>query len=1126
LQEAVRPSAEERKVVTVLFCDLVGFTAASDQADPEDVRAKLRPYHSMLRKEIERFGGTVEKFIGDAAMAVWGAPVIHEDDAERSVRAALRILQAIAELNEAHPGLELQVRIGINTGEAVVALGARPEQGEGFVTGDVVNTASRLQTVAPTGGIVVGDITYRTTSDAFEYDELAPVPVKGKEERVPIWRVKAARGRLTAELERPATPFVGRDDDLAWLQQSYRRSLKDSSIQLVTVTGEPGVGKSRLIAELHRFVGEQHHPVSWRQGRCLPYGEGITFWALGEVVKAQAGILESDSQVEARRKLEAAVRAVLEDDSEQEWLLERLALLVGANGSSSPSADRLELFTAWRRFLEAVASRTPLVLVLEDLHWADDALLDFIDHLVDYSSGVAILMICTARPELYERNPMWAGGKRNATTIALSPLTDEDTSRLVGALLSQAVLPVETQLELLERAGGNPLYAEEFVRMLSDRGLLERRGQGVTVGIREGAALPESIRALIAARLDTLPLDRKRLLQDASVIGKVFWSGAVAFMAELDEAEVKEGLHELARKELVRPQRTSSVKEQAEFSFWHGLVRVVAYSQIPRAARGRKHRRAAQWIERLAGERVADHAEILAHHLTEALDLLAASGATSEALELHDQAMRWLRLAGDRVLGIDARRAEAHYLKALEITPLEGPDRAELLVKTASAQHRAGKETQAEALLQEAVEAFGALGEQVRRGEALVLLFHVLRDHGQTVQARTVLTEAIEALEREPPGPELARAYVATARDLSLASRAGALVWAEKAFSMCWQLGMSNEAARVLQFVGMSRCEVGDLGGLDDLREALRMALDGDLDSPVIASAYNNLAETVSRYEGPKEGLDLRRAGIELAERRGVPWEAFHMRAASVLHLDELGQWDDALQAADHVLSWEQARDQPVLGAIVLPVKAHILTLRGRIIDAREAIQTCLPIAREVQDPQTLGFGLAVAALLEHSAGNASAATALAREYADVTRPESTTRFILQSFTEVIRVLIAAGRIEEAKMLVEEETGRAIGLRQEGSVLTGRALLTEAEGNLAAALEGYEEAAKRWTAIGLVLERGHALAGAGRCLLGLGRGAEAEPRLRTARDLFAGLQAQPLVAQTNSLLEEALRLTS
>src|SRR6266508_335637 len=444
------PVLEERKIVSVLFCDLVGFTAASEQQDPEDVRARIRPYHARLRQEIERCGGTVEKFVGDAVMAVCGAPVAHEDDPERAVRAGLAILEAIVELNEAEPNLDLQVRVGINTGEAVVALGARPEQGEGIVTGDVVNTAARIQSAAPVNGVAVGEQTYRVTSRVFEYEPLQPVSVKGKAEPLSLWRAKAARARFGTDITRQyTTPLVGRELEKPLLIGTFERAAQQGSVQLVTVVGEPGVGKSRLVAELFAYIDAKQALTRWRQGRCLPYGEGITFWALGEIVKGEAGILESDSAQVAAAKLEACVSP---EEPERRWLLERLAPLVGVEAASP--AERQELFTAWRRFLEGLAAAQPTVLVFEDLHWADEALLAFLEYLAEWSQGVPLLVLCAARPELYERRPGWGAGQRNAHTINLSPLSDQETAELVSSLATTTtVLSEELERAILERAG-------------------------------------------------------------------------------------------------------------------------------------------------------------------------------------------------------------------------------------------------------------------------------------------------------------------------------------------------------------------------------------------------------------------------------------------------------------------------------------------------------------------------------------------------------------------------------------------------------------------------------------------------------------------------------------------------
>ena len=427
----------ERKVVTVLFADLVGFTSRAESLDPEDVDAILRPYHEQLRSELERHGGTVEKFIGDAVMAVFGAPAAHEDDPERAVRAALAIRDAMSEDGR------LKVRIAVTTGEALVTLGAHPSEGEGMAAGDVVNTAARLQNAAPVNGILVDETTYRATRDVIGYTEAEPVTAKGKAEPVPVWEAKEARSRFGVDVVQAGAPLVGRRRELDLLTDALARAREERSPQLVTLVGVPGIGKSRLVYELSQVVDAEPELIHWRQGRSLPYGEGVTYWALAEMAKAHAGILETDPPEEAERKLAEAVGGLEAEGAAR--MLESLRPLVGLGGDGEPGGDRAGRFAAWRQFFEAIAEQRPTVLVFEDLHWADDDLLDFVDHLVDWGSGVPLLVACTARPELLERRPGWGGGKPNALTLSISPLSDDDTARLLSGLLERSVMPAETQ---------------------------------------------------------------------------------------------------------------------------------------------------------------------------------------------------------------------------------------------------------------------------------------------------------------------------------------------------------------------------------------------------------------------------------------------------------------------------------------------------------------------------------------------------------------------------------------------------------------------------------------------------------------------------------------------------------
>jgi class 3 adenylate cyclase/tetratricopeptide (TPR) repeat protein len=1102
---------EERKVVSILFVDLVDFTARSDQADPEDVKALLRPYHARLRDEIERLGGTVEKFIGDAVMAVFGAPVAHEDDAERAVRGALGVIAAVAELNEGEQDLQLSVRAAVNTGEAVVDLAARPEHGEGIVAGDVVNTAARLQQAAPPGGVVVGETTYQATREAFDYEPLDAVEVKGKAQPLSIWRATLARDR-PAEA-RQMTPFIGRDADIALLEQTYARTVRERSIQLVTITGEPGVGKTRLVGEFAKRVSAQLEPATWRRGRCLSYGEGITFWALGEIVKSHVGILESDGPAEAERKLVAAIEGTIEDASEREWFAARLGALVGTSVADSAAVERGESFTAWRRFLEAVAHRTPLVLVVEDIHWADGALLDFLEHLADWCTEVPMFVVCTARPELFGRRATWGGGKRNASTISLSPLTAQETAKLVAALLSQAVLPAETQAVLLERAGGNPLYAEEFARMLLDRGILQRRGRTFEVAADREIPVPETVHALIAARLDTLTPEHKSLIQDAAVLGKTFWAGAVASMTGIDVPAVRESFHELARKEFVRPARTSSVEHEEEYSFWHVLVRDVAYGQIPRAARSRKHRAAAAWIEQLAGERVTDHAEFLAHHYRQALELARRAGADNEVRQLEEPTARFLVMAGDRAFPLDVGAAEDYYRQALEHLAIGHGERARVAGKAADAAWLGGRLPEAEQFCELALAEFRGHGNPLGEGEALVRVASVLKFRGDTARAWELLERAAEILEREPSGPELVRAYAQLARDHMLASNnEPCLEYSNKTIELAQALGMEEQVVFALQTRGSARSDLGDIRGLDDLREARRRALDLGIGHEIVRS-HNNLGSWVLYYENPAAAHELFDAGIELGQRRGqISWVMWG-KAHTLWTLFELGRWDELLAIGDELVTWEREYGRSYVGAMALAYQAYVLVRRGDVDGAVALKEEFVSRSQEIADPQVLHPATVIAAAAENARGDNRAALAFLEEFEGISNPQSPLHS--QHLADAVRIAVASGSEDLARrLLVDAET---ITARGHSAVLTGNAVLAEARRDIEGAGRQYLDAAERWAEHGVVLEHAEALLGVSRCLVAAGRSTEAAQPLGEAQSTFMSLGTAPLVAEAEGL---------
>ena len=941
----VEPSQarEERKVVTVLFADLVGFTARAEAMDPEDVRAVLAPYHARLRRELESYGGTVEKFIGDAVMALFGAPTAHEDDPERAVRAALAIRDWIKE----EGGLEL--RIAVTTGEALIDLSARPSEGEGMASGDVVNTAARLQSAAPVNGILVDEPTYRATDPTIVYEEHAPVSAKGKAEPIPVWETVEARSRFRVDAaQTPRVALIGREREVDVLIGSLDRARAERSPQLVTIVGVPGIGKSRLVFELFNHVGEDPDLIYWRQGRSLPYGEGVSFWALGEMVKAQAGIFETDSPEETDSKLNRSVGDLL-GNGDAGWVHTHLRPLVGIASEQETHGDqRVEAFAAWRRYFEAIAEDRPLVLVFEDLHWADEGLLDFVDHLVEWASGVPMLAVCTARPELLTRRAGWGGGKPNALTLSLSPLNDDETARLFAALLERSVLPAETQSALLQRSGGNPLYAEEFVRMVSERRLIAGE---------EDLPMPESVQGIVAARLDGLPEEEKALLQDAAVLGKVFWLGAAAEIGGIDRQVAEERLHELERKEFVRRERQPSVADETEYAFRHVLVRDVAYGQIPRGQRAEKHGLAAEWIESLG--RPEDHAEMLAHHYLSCLEF--ARAAKMETGPLRERARHAFREAGDRALGLNAYPAATRFYEAaVEHWPRDDADYPQLLFRFGSALSQS-EPPRTTSVLSEARDALLAAGDVATAAEAEALLGEDIWLRGQRDAAFDSLERARTMVLDQPTSYAKANVMTTLSRFRMLAGDTGeAIRLGTEALRMIEELGGDDHLrAHALNNMGVARISMGDVAGMAELEESVALA--EAVNSPESVRGYGNLASVSQDLGDLERSSEMMEKGLELAERFGM-WEPVRwLIAERNWLLYNNGRWDEALQNLDELIDefeatefWMEAPCRWLRGRMRLARK----DLEGALVDADRGLER----ARTAKDPQLVWPALTLAA--------------------------------------------------------------------------------------------------------------------------------------------------------------------
>jgi class 3 adenylate cyclase/tetratricopeptide (TPR) repeat protein len=954
LVAAPAPTREERKVVTIVFTDLVGSTARAEGLDPEDVRATLSSYYAQLRAELERHGGTVEKFIGDAVMAVFGAPVAHEDDAERAVRAALAIRDSIGE--------ELQIRTAVNTGEALVALGAKPGEGDAMVAGDVVNTAARMQGAAPVNGILVGEGTYRATRHVIEYREATPVEAKGKSEPVPVWEAVSARSRFGSDVEEKLrTPLVGRERERDLLADALGRARTEQSAQLVTLVGVPGIGKSRLVAELFQITDADEEIISWRQGRSLPYGERVSFWALGEIVKAHAGILESDDTATAEAKLDAMVETLAEDDAERDWLTRHTRPLVGLEGAER--TEREEAFAAWRRLLEAAAEHRPLVLVFEDLHWADDGLLDFVDHLAEWATTVPMLIVATARPELLDRRPGWGGGKRNAFTLSIGALSDEETAVLLQRLLDRAVLDADAQQAVLQRAEGNPLYAEEYARMLD-----EHEGGDL--------ALPETVQGLIAARIDGLGAEEKAVLQDASVIGKVFWPGALPGSDE-------QILHSLGRKEFIRRDRRSSIGGETQYAFLHALVRDVAYGQIPRAERAGKHRRAAEWLGSLAGDRTEDHAEMLAHHYREALSLAEAAGV--ETASLREPARRAFAEGAQRALSLNAAAAVYELaLEALALTAHDDPQRPALQLLAATGA-RDLADVDGRELLAEACDGFLALGDIPRAAEASQGIARQSYDQGDTARALEAGRRAYDLARSVPLSAPSVRALAGRARQLTILVGAyeESIALAQEVLAFADEVGDEHLAMGALGTIGLARVHSGDAAGIDDLEEAVVRGQRVGAGSEV-GTALNNLANClweVGRLDDATARLAQAR---ELCERYGLTTGISWLDGERVYDCDRHGDLDGIVAAAVHFLGRPDAttsyQTRPVLAT-----RARALLARGQVDEALADAEQALAGFREAgSDAQIATEILTVASRCIRAAGRHEEANALIAEVLSV----------------------------------------------------------------------------------------------------------------------------------------------
>jgi class 3 adenylate cyclase/tetratricopeptide (TPR) repeat protein len=1085
---------EERKVVTTLFCDLVGFTAMSERADPEDIEAVLRAYHEAARKVIESHGGSIEKFIGDAVVGVFGVPAAHEDDAERAVRAGLRILEALEGVTRPD-GSPLQARCGVNTGEALVRLDVDPASGRGFLTGDAVNTAARLQAASPPGAVAVGALTHELTSRVIVYDDLPAVTAKGKTQPVAVWLATGSIARRGLDPRAgDLTPLVGRQVELSYVTAVFDQVCEQSAPQFVLLVGEPGIGKSRLVREFFRLVDERPRMTTWRQGYCPPFGEDITFRALAEIIRGHAGIRDTDRP----EVIEAKLEAVLPSGADSDWFRQRLRALLGL---AAPGASREENFTAWLRFFEEMAAARPTVLVFEDLHWADAALLAFLEHLATHLSSVPLLIVGTSRPDLFERDPAFASGG-SVVRIPLGPLSSAETARLVTGLLAEHSGRTRAVDELVRLCDGNPFYAEQSARLLVDTS--------------HETSLPDSVQAVIAARMDKLPPGEKAVLADASVVGSVFWDGALAAMQQREPQELEATLSGLLERRLVRRIRESSIEGDREFAFVHALARDVVYQQLPRRARARRHGAVACWLEVKSTGHSEDLAELLAHHYSTAYKLARAAGASDLAVQMEEPALRFLTLAGDRTVNLDLRAAERWYVAALGLAAGDSPEHARIELKLGEAALWSGRCAEAAERLQRAAIALRAAGDV--RGAAIALVRQArareaLSDLPEDVES--IYVEASALLDGDGPSNALVTVLTEWGRELENAWRLDdAVAIFERALEVACELGVP-EPALALSLRASIRGYRGDVRFLDDYRRALAIAEMQGLGVERMR-ILSNYALDICLIEGPQRSLEEFERFFDFCTSRGLA--IGYGRETQISVLIAAGRWDDVLRGAVEIeLDFAEQGGNPSNILFVRLMRQLVAWWRGLGQDVVENPRLDEEELAHATVRADACWRLIVAGIVATCRRSETARRLF--ETALAVAPSESDAMLYLVLPEAVRAALGCGDAGLAERLGGLAKGPLPAVQD--AVASIDALCRESRGEHDSAASCFADAAARWHDFGVPYEEAQALLGQGRCLAALGRAPEAAAPLAKAREIFARLGARPALEETDEWLMKA-----
>ena len=1089
---APQPVAE-RRLVSVLFADLVGFTSFAEGRDAEEVRELQSHYFETVREIISRYGGTVEKFIGDAVMAVWGAPVAREDDAERAVRAALDLVEEVRGL-----AAGVEIRAGILTGEAAVTLGAA---NQGMVAGDMVNTASRLQSVAPPSAVLVGEATRRAAGEAIIFEAAADQVLKGKASPVPAWRavrVVAQRGGV-GRSEALEAPFVGRDEELRQLKDLFHATGREGRPRLVSVIGPAGIGKSRLAWEFLKYVDGLLERVWWHDGRSPAYGDGITFWALGEMIRSRARLQETDDEPTTRAGIAAILEEHVPDEGEREWIGPALLSLLGIESGVGSE----QLFGAWRTFFERLAASGPVVMVFEDLHHADSGLLDFIDHLMEWSRTVPILIVTLARPELLERRPDWGAGKRSFTSIHLEPLPVPAMRQLLGGLVPG--LPTVARDVIVVRADGIPLYAVETVRMLLAQGRLVLEG-GVYRPVDDltDLAVPETLTALISARLDELDAADRGLVADAAVLGQSFSLSGLAAVSGLDPGALEPRLRALVRRELLVQQGDPRSPERGQYVFVQALIREVAYNTLAKRDRKVRHLAAARFFESLETDELAG--ALAGHYL--AAQGYAADGPEADALAA--QARVALRSAADRAASLGSHTQAITFLEhALRVSP-DATDRADL--------HERALASAMQGLTAEVAErhALGALAarRELGHGEKIALataayaaaIWQYSNDGDRMLEVMTPAWEEFSDLEATPAGVammlQLSSAYLHLE-----ALDTPTLTWLERLLPVAERLDLLPQMA-----AGLARLS-GALYRHNRPRQAL-IILRGTHELAVANGLVD--VDRVTRtqltwfeqFADPGAGLTMAREGLEIASRRGSTAYGLLMVGNAVSCALRLGEWAWATALLDEWLGTDAAAHYQVE---LYADRAMLTALAGG--DATNDLAEAERLVITAKDPQFSSYCHLARAWAALVAGRLSEARREATLSVTVTA-----HFGPVSLPLAARAALWAGDVSDARDLVAQieasiVRGQAFGL----DLITLRAGVAALEGRRTDAIADYREALRGWRGMGLIFDEALAALDMAILLAPTEREmAETASVSDAARESLIRIGAQPLLARLDA----------